>query len=91
MLRKSMEKLLLGADLPGEIVPGQPLLELAGNTRALIEGHSGVLEYGSERIRVRVKFGNLCISGRELELVRMSGDQLVILGQIEAVVLEGGG
>ena len=91
MLRKSMEKLLLGADLPGEIVPGQPLLELAGNTRALIEGHSGVLEYGPERIRVRVKFGNLCISGRELELARMSGDQLVILGQIEAVVLEGGG
>lgn len=91
MLRKSMEKLLLGADLPGEIVPGQPLLELAGNTRVLIEGHSGVLEYGSERIRVRVKFGNLCISGRELELARMSGDQLVILGRIEAVVLEGGG
>lgn len=90
MLSKRWEALLESAELPGELVPGQPLLELAGQNRALVEGHRGIVEYGRERIRVRVKFGIICICGTGLELTRMTGSQLVISGQIGGITLEGG-
>lgn len=91
MLRKRWEALLEEAGLPGELVPGQSLLELAGQSRALIEGHSGITEYGSDRIRVRVRFGEVCICGAGLELTSMTKEQLVISGRIDAVTLEGRG
>lgn len=89
MLRKRWEALLEEAELPGELLPGQSLLELAGQTRALIEGHDGITEYHTERIRVRVKYGEVCICGSGLELTRMTKEQLVITGRIQTVTLEG--
>lgn len=79
-----------GVDLPGESLPRQPLLELCGDKRVLIENHGGVMEYGMEKIQVRVKYGAICICGSGLRLCRMSGQQLVITGKIETVnVLRG--
>lgn len=75
-------------DLETESLPGQPVVEIAGDRRVLIERHRGVIEYGPERIRVRVSYGSLCVSGCGLELVRMSHQQLVIAGRIDSVCLE---
>ena len=41
-----MERMVERADLPGEALPGQPLVELLGERRVLIEHHGGVTEYG---------------------------------------------
>lgn len=81
------QRLIEGADLPGESLPRQPLLELCGDRRILIENHGGVTEYGKERIRVRVRYGAICVSGEELRLCRMSGQQLVIMGRIDTVTV----
>ena len=78
------------ADLPGESLPLQPIVEICGNTRVLIENHRGVTEYADERIGVRVRFGTVCILGEGLKLCRMSGCQLVITGRIHSVQLFGG-
>ena len=59
--RGFLERLAEGADLPGEAMPGQPLVELAGDRRVLIENHNGVTEYGRERISVRVRYGQLVV------------------------------
>jgi len=75
-------------ELETEILPGLPILELAGDRRVLVERHSGVIEYGPERIRVRVSYGAVCISGCDLELTRMSHQQLVISGRIDSVCLQ---
>ena len=32
------------------VLPGQPVVELVGDRRVLIENHIGVTEYGTERI-----------------------------------------
>lgn len=88
MQRKILERLAQGADLPGEPMPGVPLAEIAGDRQVLIENHGGVTEYGNERICVRVKFGQLCICGAHLELVRMTKEQLVIFGRIDSVTLQ---
>ena len=79
-----MERLTKAADLQEEPIP---LIELAGDRRVLIENHCGVTEYGRDRIRVKVKFGQICISGQGLELAKMTKGQLVISGEIKGVEL----
>ena len=64
-----------------------PLVELAGHNRVLIENHIGVLSYFPEEITVKVSGGCVRISGEGMMLAEMSREQLVIMGQINAVYL----
>ena len=81
------ESLAMGADLPGEGIPGQCMVELLGEHRVLIEGHRGVREYSEEKIGVCVSFGTVCVSGCSLELAYMTRNQLVIRGKIHGITL----
>ena len=83
-----MQKLTDGMDLPGELPPGVPVIEIARDCRVLIEGHRGMTEYSRERIRVRVCYGIVCICGAGLVIMQMSKDKLVISGQIDGVQIE---
>lgn len=85
--RVILERFAEYADLQGEALPGQPLLELYGDRRVLIEHHGGVTEYGRDKIQVKVRYGQLCICGSCLELARMTSEQLVITGRIDSVTL----
>ena len=67
---------------------GMPIVELAGDQRVLIENHRGVIEYGAEKISVKVKYGLVCISGLEMELAKMTKEQLVIVGKIGSVTIQ---
>jgi len=75
------------ADLPGEAGSVQPLVELAGDRRVLMEHHQGVVQFGRERICVKVKYGVVSVEGCGLELARMSRDQLIIRGRIDRISL----
>lgn len=86
--RYFLERLADEADIAAEPLPGQPIVEIAGDRRVLIENHFGVKAYSREKIVVNVKFGFICICGCSLELVRMTKDQLVIRGRIDAVTLQ---
>lgn len=74
-----------GMELWGESAPLQSVLELCGDGRLLIENHFGVSEYTVERICVKVRFGQILISGCGLKLRRMQGQVLVITGRIEQI------
>ncbi len=76
-----------GMDLPGESLPGQPIVEIAGEQRVLIENHFGVLQYSREQICVKVKYGQVSVCGCGLELARMTRHQLAIRGRIDGVSL----
>ena len=82
---KWMERLADRADLQGEVMPGQPLVEIYGEERILIEHHRGVTEYGREKIQVKMRYGSLCICVFGLELAKMNADQLIISGRIDSV------
>ena len=82
------ERLMAGMDLPGETLPGLPVVELAGDQRVLIEGHGGVTAYSPDRICVKVTFGHVEISGQGLELACMSKQQLVITGRIDCLKIQ---
>ena len=68
--------------------PLQTIVEIGGCCRVLIEYHFGVVEYHEDRIRVRVKYGCVCVTGRDMELRQMTKGQLVIYGTIDGVQLE---
>lgn len=82
-----LNRLADGADLGEEPLPGQSIVEIAGDRRVLIENHCGVKEYSRERIGVKVKFGQINICGAGLELRHMTKQQLLISGRIDAVAL----
>lgn len=83
-----LERLMDTADLPGESVPGQTVVELLGERRVLIEQHDGVTEYGRERIRIRVNYGELWVCGAGLEMMKMTRSQLVITGCVDSICLK---
>ncbi len=87
-MKNILERLTMAVDLPEEPVPGQPLVEVFGDGRVLIEHHCGVTQYGRCQIGVRVKFGTVTVLGEKLELTKMTGKTLVITGRIQGVHLE---
>ena len=68
----------------------QPLVELCGEKRLLIEHHMGIEEYSSKTVQVKVKFGSISVNGCNLEINCMTAEQLVITGNIEAISLQKG-
>lgn len=86
--RSFLERLTNDSDFLAEQLPGQTIVELAGDKRVLIEHHFGVKAYGRERIVVKVKYGYVCICGCGLELLRMTREQLVVRGRIDGVTLQ---
>ena len=85
---KLMKHLLNAADLPEEPIPGQPIVEIVGQQRVLIENHMGVIAYDDCMVRAKVKNGAICVEGSHLILTRMTRGQLIISGAIESIKLE---
>lgn len=75
-------------ELTGEPLPGQTLVEIAGENRVLIENYCAVREYSPQRIGIRVKYGTVIVCGCGLELRRMTKEQLIIAGKIDSVTLQ---
>ena len=88
MDRGIMQRITDAADLQDELLPGVPLVEIAGDGRVLIEHHFGVTEYGRCQVCVRVKYGFVIVTGSRLEFSRMTRDILIISGRIDCVRLE---
>lgn len=75
-------------DLPGETLPGQVLVEIAGENRVLVEHHMGIREYTRQRIGIQVRFGLIQVMGDCLTLCSMTKEQLIITGRIDGVLLK---
>ena len=82
-----LEQLTQSADICGECLPGQSLLELLGDNRVLIERHRGVQEYSRERIGFKMRYGLVVVCGCGLEMIHMTREQLVIRGRIDCITL----
>lgn len=85
--RDLLQRLTDQTEFGAQPLPGQPIIEIAGERRVLIENHQGVKEYSRERITVKVHFGCVSICGCQLELIQMTRERLVICGRIEEISL----
>ena len=82
-----LDRMAIAVDLPGEAIPGYPLIEIAGERRVLLENHKGVVQYGDTAICLRVSYGFVKVHGCDLRLIRMTRQQVIICGRIESVTL----
>lgn len=83
----NLQSLALPSPLYSETLPGEPLIEIVGNRRVLIEHHKGVTAYSCNEIRICVSYGQICICGTNLELMCMTKDQLAVTGRINNILL----
>lgn len=88
--RRFLEQMVLDTDIGADTILFQPIVEISGDRRVLIENHYGVKAYSHETIIVKVNYGYVCVRGCALELRRMTKDQLVIHGKIDGVTLQRG-
>lgn len=72
-----------------ELLAGAPIIEICDLKRVLIENHRGIIEYSCNEIRIKVRYGCICVCGNCLKLSRMSKTKLVITGKISGVTLQG--
>ena len=81
---RMMEQTAFGA----AFFPGQPIVEIAGERRVLIENHQGVTSYGKNRILVKTSYGLISVCGCDLQMMHMTKERLVICGRIDSVGLQ---
>lgn len=81
-------RLAENAELQGESSPRESVVELAGDRRVLIEGHTGVTQYSREKICVKVRYGIVVICGSSLELRHMCRETLCVWGSIDSIHLK---
>ena len=72
-------------DLPGDMAAGLPLVEMLGDRQLFLEGHSGILSYGTEQIDVGAGSLILRVRGQNLTLRSMTDSEVRIFGKIDAV------
>ena len=84
--RKLSECLEEKTDNP-DIFPSVPIVELAGSHRMLVENHLGVIQYSTEKIGIKMKYGQLQICGCGLTLEQMTKVKLVVTGRIDGISL----
>lgn len=84
-----IRKLADDAELTGEALPGESVIEIVGKGRVLIEGHHGVCGYSSCQICIKVPCGIAEINGCNLKLTQMDISKLIISGEISSICLFG--
>lgn len=67
----------------------QPIAEIIGKGRVLIENHQGVLAYSDKEIGIKVAYGTIEITGCNLQLMEISSEQLVVKGVVDSLQLLG--
>ena len=74
-----------------ESAGGLPRATLDGRNRALIENHTGIIEFSTEKLRLASKLGEITVSGAELNLSQVRRDSLIAEGRIDSVIMPDGG
>jgi sporulation protein YqfC len=75
--------------LPVDVVAGLPHVELLGNRQIFLSNHKGITSYTDTEIDVNCGALYLRVTGRDLSLISMTGDELRIGGTITSLALEG--
>ena len=72
-------------DLPADVVAGLCHVELLGDRQLFLEGHGGILSYGTEQIDINAGALILRVRGSGLTLRSMTDTEVRISGRIDAI------
>jgi sporulation protein YqfC len=80
-----MDELNRFLDLPKEIMLDLPKVTIVGNIQAMIENHRGIIEYGTDKIRIAINSGELEVTGEKLSIRNITRDEIYLDGDIFSV------
>ena len=72
-------------DLPADVVARLPRLEMIGSRQLYLEHHQGSLACGEQGVDINTPAGILRVTGRGLELLVMTAEEVRIGGEIRCV------
>ena len=75
-------------EMPKEVYSNVPKLTVVGFEEMIIENYKSILEYEEFFVRINTHMGILNINGFNLNLEKMTNDDIKITGTIESIDLE---
>ena len=85
MRKKKIDKLL---EIPQEVYTNTPKITITGFNEIILENYKGILEYEEFFERISRYIGVVNIKGYNINLEKMTNDDIKITGKIESVELE---
>lgn len=80
-----LEKLL---EMPKEVVSNEPRITVSGFNEMLIENYKNILEYEEFYIKLNTYIGIININGFNLNLEKVSQDDIMVTGKIDSIDFE---
>ena len=85
MRRKRLDKIL---EIPEEVYSNTPKLTIIGFNKIVLENYKGILEYEEYFASISTHIGIVNINGYNINLEKMTNDDIKITGKIESIELE---
>ena len=72
-------------EIPAFGLHGMPRLTLTGDRQLLVELHRGLTRYSADCIELALKQGSIRLAGKNLRLVAMDREAVLIAGEIHSL------
>ncbi|KGP73156.1 sporulation protein YqfC [Pontibacillus yanchengensis] len=72
-------------DLPSDVILELPRITTIGQIHAYIENHKGLLIFSEQELRLKLKQGQLKITGKNFVLRMMLPEEILLEGTIEHI------
>ena len=86
-LRRGSMEVMEKLDLPGNLSPQVPRLELIGNREFYMDRHRGVISYTTDTVDIAAGGLVVRLFGKDFEIVAMTDEELRITGIIDRMEL----
>lgn len=83
--KKWQESLADFFEMPKELLCNLPRITLIGDVQMLLENYGGIIEYNDELLRLKVREGEVVVTGKNLTIKNFLSDELLIVGKIISV------
>ena len=78
-------------NIPKDVILGVPLIRMTGQEEFYIENYRGILEYTDTMIRIQTKIGQIHLSGKKLEILYYTNDEMKVVGIVDKLEYHQGG
>ena len=85
MKKRRLDKIL---EMPEEVYSNTPKLTITGFNEMVLENYKGILEYEEFFASISTHIGIVNVNGYNINLEKMTNDDIKITGKIESLELE---
>lgn len=72
-------------NIPEDIAEGLPIVTVTGKNEVYVENYKGIIEYGSQSIRIQTKVCRITFAGKNLEIIYYTNADMKITGEVESI------